>query len=95
MTPAIQTQKTQLQLALHWITIIENCDRKIDAGNHVNYYKSVRAEAVTEYIETVAGIVEASIEAEKPPNIFDDVKATIDKIVADHNKNLKNFYNIH
>ena len=93
MTAKLENQKMALQLALHWITIIENCDRKIDAGNHANYFKAVRAEAITGYIETVAGIVEDSIIAgEKANNIFDNIKETISKITTDFNRN---FYNIH
>ena len=58
----LKIQIKQLQLALSYATTIEKCDEGIEQGMHVNYFKSVRAEAIEKYADAVADIIENSID---------------------------------
>lgn len=55
-------QKQYLQAALHYASIIETCDTKLAVGNHAAYYKTVREEAISNYADAMADIINNSID---------------------------------
>lgn len=79
----LKTQKQQLKVALQYAEIIEDCDWKIEAGRHVNYYKSVREEALGHYGEAIGAIIESSIDIAvefETKKISDGLFENLDKI---------------
>jgi len=64
MNQKLRFQKSQLQSALNYATMIEDCDHNISIGRHTNYFKTVRQEAIEKYIEVMAEIVESATEVE-------------------------------
>lgn len=58
----LQLQKRRLALASGYAEQILKCDANIEVGKHVEYFKTVRDEAIQNYADEVAEIVESSID---------------------------------
>jgi hypothetical protein len=54
-------QRARLELATKWLDIIEICEKNIEAGNNVRYFRSVKQEAAERYAEAEAMIVQPTI----------------------------------
>lgn len=42
--------------------MIEDCDKKMEHGNHVQYFKTIREKAIQDYADVMADIVSGAIE---------------------------------
>lgn len=62
MNEQLKIQRQQLQVAIHYATIIETCDNRIAAGSHVNYFTATRNEAIQKYADAIAEIINSSID---------------------------------
>jgi hypothetical protein len=60
MSPQLRKQKIQLQTAINWLNVVDECDTNQEKDPV--YYKEIRKLATTRYMELMVSIFKDTIE---------------------------------